>query len=182
MVIQPSSLLCLACVATFAAAPMAALAAAPIAAPTVPDAIKAPEAQHVVLRAHAKGSQVYVCGVNPEGKPQWTLKGPDAELQDSRGKVIGRHFAGPTWRHQDGSEVTGKAVVKVDSPDPRSVPWLLLTATGHTGSGLLANVTSIQRVHTEGGQPPESGCDSSKAGTEIKSPYSADYYFYVPTN
>jgi hypothetical protein len=43
-------------------------------------------------------------------------------------------------------------------------------------------VTSIQRLHTKGGQTPAPGsCDSSKLGTEAKIPYTADYYFYAPT-
>ena len=54
---------------------------------------------------------------------------------DEHGAVIGHHFAGPTWKTGDESEVTGKVTAKVNSPDPNSVPWLLLTATGHSGRG-----------------------------------------------
>jgi hypothetical protein len=46
---------------------------------------------------------------------------------------------------------------------------------------VFAQVPSIQRVQTKGGQPPAAaGCDSSKLGTEAKMPYTADYYFYAP--
>jgi Protein of unknown function (DUF3455) len=120
--------------------------------PSVPDQIKAPANDDVILVAHATGSQIYTCELTG-GTFSWKLKAPDAELRDSQGTIIGHHFAGPTWKHNDGSEVTGKAVAKVDSPQPDSIPWLLVTATGHSGNGALTRVTSIQRIDTQGGQP-----------------------------
>jgi hypothetical protein len=57
---------------------------------------------------------------------------------------------------------------------------LLVTATEHSGDGLFAKVSSIQRLNTHGGKPPaDSPCDQSRGGTEIRSDYSADYYFYA---
>jgi hypothetical protein len=96
--------------------------------------------------------------------------------------LIAKHYAGPTWKHHDGSEVVGKVAARLDSPDANSIPWLLLTAASHSGSGVFATVTSIQRLHTKGGQPPQSGCDDSHRDAETKSAYSADYYFYAPIN
>ena len=148
--------------------------------PAVPDKIKAAPAELVVLRAHASGSQIYVCQLGAEDKPAWTLKAPEAELQDQHGTRIGRHYAGPTWKLDDGSEVTGKAVARVDSPDPDSIPWLLLSATGHSGSGILMHISSIQRINTRGGQPPrQDGCNASTLNREVRSAYTAEYYFYV---
>ena len=147
--------------------------------PNVPDNIKAPEGENLVLTAHALGVQIYTCQQSSEGKYTWTLKGPEAELRDSRGTLIVRHYAGPTWKHNDGSSITGKPVARADSPDANSVPWLLLSATGHEGNGVLSRVSSIQRIETRGGQPPAAGdCDASKQGKDAKSPYTADYYFY----
>jgi hypothetical protein len=151
------------------------------AAPDVPDQLKVPAGEKLVFRAHASGAQIYVCQQGTDGKSQWTLKAPEAQLYDPKGAVVGHHYAGPTWKHTDGSEVTGKASVKVDSPDPDSIPWLLVTATGHSGVGMFAQVTSIQRVHTKGGKAPAAdGCDGSKTGAEATIPYAADYYFYAP--
>jgi hypothetical protein len=80
----------------------------------------------------------------------------------------------------DGSSVVGKLVARVDSPDPNSIPWLLLNADKHSGSGILSSVTSIQRIHTQGGQPPTADhCDASTQGNEVQSKYTADYYFYT---
>ena len=155
----------------------------PIPAPTVPDALRPPAGEQVLLRAHATGWQIYACAAGPDGKPQWTLKGPDADLHDRKGAVIGHHSVGPKWKHVDGSEVTGKAVAHVDARDPKSIPWLLLTATGHSGDGLFSRVTSIQRLHTRGGQPPAATqCDPARTDGEVRSKYTADYYFYTPAD
>jgi len=148
-----------------------------VARPGVPEKLSAPPGETVVLQTHATGFQVYVCQAGIDQKLAWILKAPDAELFDANGKSIGKHYAGPTWKLTDGSEVVGKAIAKEDSPSG-AIPWLLLTAVSHSGNGVLTTVTSIQRIHTEGGQPPVSGCDRPHIGTETKSKYSADYYFY----
>jgi hypothetical protein len=151
-----------------------------VSAPDVPAAIQAPSGLDVVLLAHASGWQIYSCQAAADGKFAWTLKAPDAELKDEKGKVIGTHFAGPAWRLNDGSEVTGKAAAHVDSPDASSIQWLLVNVVSHSGAGLLTSVTTIQRVHTRGGKPPAEGCDASHVNAETKSSYTADYYFYAP--
>jgi len=148
--------------------------------PDIPKAIQAPPREAVILMAHAVGSQIYACQTGPDGKFIWTLKAPEAELMDGRDKVIGSHSAGPAWKLKDGSEVTGKAAAHVDSPDPDSIPWLLVNVVAHSGKGLLTNATTIQRVHTHGGKAPAQGCDESHRDAETKSSYTADYYFYAP--
>jgi hypothetical protein len=148
--------------------------------PDVPDAIQAPAGEEVVLLAHATGSQIYTCQAAADGKFSWTLKAPEAELHDRKDKVIGQHSAGPSWKLKDGSEVTGKAAARVESPDADSIPWLLVNVVSHSGKGSLTSVTTIQRVHTHGGQPPAEGCDAAHRDAETKSSYSADYYFYAP--
>jgi hypothetical protein len=148
--------------------------------PEVPASIQARPGEDVVLLAHASGLQIYACRAGADGKFTWTLKAPEAELTDRNGKVIGTHFAGPAWKLKDGSEVSGKALAHADSPDPASIPWLLVNVVNHSGKGVLTNVTTIQRVHTHGGNPPLEGCDESHLNAETKSSYTADYYFYAP--
>lgn len=151
-------------------------------ADTIPAEIKAPAGEKLVLKVHATGSQIYTCKAAPaDGTYQWTLKAPDAQLLDKKGAVIGRHYAGPTWKYKDGSEITGKASAHVDSPDPSSIPWLLVAVTGHTGEGTFAKVSSVQRINTQGGKPPSEPCSAAAAGTESSSSYSADYLFYAPS-
>ena len=162
-------------------------AAGPISAqnltrPEVPPKLAASVNEEVALIAHASGYQIYVCQVGSDEKLSWTLKAPDAELADAKGKNIGHHGAGPSWKLTDGSEVTAKAAARENAQDPADVPWLLLNVTGHTGTGALAKVTTIQRIHTKGGQPPASGCDEAHRGAESKSAYTAEYYFYAPAH
>ena len=149
-------------------------------APDVPDAIQVPQGEQPVLFAAATGSQIYTCQAGADGKFSWTLKAPEAELRDRKDKVIGQHSAGPTWKLKDSSEVTGKAVAHVDSLDADSIPWLLVSVVSHAGKGLLANVTTIQRVHTHGGKAQSYGCDEQHKDAESKIPYTADYYFFAP--
>jgi hypothetical protein len=151
------------------------------ARPEVPENLKPPAGEEVILSAHATGSQIYVCQSGADKKFSWSLKGPEAELADAQGKKIAHHSAGPTWKHIDGSEVTGKLVAKQDAPKADAIPWLLLTAASHTGSGIFSRVTSIQRLHTAGGLPPDANsCTPATNGKESRSAYSADYYFYAP--
>jgi Protein of unknown function (DUF3455) len=149
------------------------------AAQQIPPQLQPPATEQLLLQLHAKGDQVYTC---KEGVTQfaWTLKAPDAQLFDKEGKPFGKHFAGPSWQANDGSLVTGKAVANAPSPDPDSIPWLLVTVLTHDGSGVLSRATSIQRLNTKGGKAPASGCDSTHAGQEARIPYTADYLFYAP--
>jgi len=148
--------------------------------PSLPEALQVHPGEEVVLLAHASGSQIYTCRAGADGKFVWAFKAPEAELMDAKNKVIGSHSAGPSWQLKDGSAVTGKASAQVASPDPDSIPWLLVNVVSHSGNGLLTNVTTIQRVHTRGGKPPAAGCDESHRDAETKSAYTADYYFYAP--
>jgi TonB family protein len=130
---------------------------------------------------HAVGAQIYTCVPGADGKYAWTLKAPQAELRDAQGAEVGRHYAGPTWKYKDGSEVVGKAAAKVDSPDAGAIPWLLVSVVSHSGEGVLSQVISIQRVHTKGGQPAAAQeCSAARQNAETSSSYEADYYFYAP--
>ncbi len=139
--------------------------------PPVPDNLKPPANETLALRAMASGDQVYSC----DGS-SWILSRPDAKLL-ADGKQIGSHFAGPTWEWSDGSRVIGRPVANA-TPDPDSIPWLLLTATGHQGDGVMRDVSSIQRLSTKGGKAPMGGCDATHKGAEARSHYTAAYYFY----
>jgi hypothetical protein len=140
--------------------------------PAVPDNVKPPAGEKLARQAKAEGDQIYTC----DGS-SWTLAGPDAKLFDETGKQVGSHFTGPTWEWSDGSRVVGRPVANA-TPDPDSIPWLLLTATDHQGDGVLRDVTSIQRLSTKGGKVHARGCDASHKGEKTRSHYTAVYYFY----
>jgi hypothetical protein len=153
-----------------------------ITVPVTPEAIAVPSGQRVVLKALAKGVQIYACKAK-EGAPsayEWTLKAPEAELFDDGGQKIGKHYGGPTWEAADGSKVVGKLKTKVDAPEPTAIPWLLLEAKSTEGAGVLSKVTNIQRVATVGGKAPPGGCDAAHANAETRVDYTASYYMYGP--
>jgi len=149
------------------------------AAQEVPQQLRPPANERLLLQVHAKGDQVYTCK-GDAGQFAWTLKAPNAQLFDKDGKLFGKHFAGPSWEATDGSRVIGKAIANVPSPDADSIAWLLVNVVGHEGSGVLSPATTIQRIDTKGGKAPASGCDASHAGQEVRVAYSADYLFYSP--
>lgn len=158
---------------------LAVIFAAAAGAQQVPQALQAPANEQLVVQVHAKGDQIYSCKVDGP-QPGWTLKAPDAQLFDKDGKAFGKHFAGPSWEASDGSRVVGKAAANAPSPDADSIPWLLVKVVSHAGEGVLAKVTSIQRINTKGGKAPASGCDAGHAGAEVRVAYSADYLFFAP--
>jgi Protein of unknown function (DUF3455) len=165
----------------FATLLVASLSAFPfrVAAQQTPQQLQPPANEQLLLQVHAKGDQVYTCKADV-AQYIWVLKAPDARLFAKDGKPFGKHFVGPSWEAPDGSRVTGKAVANAPSPDPDSIPWLLVTVVSHDGTGVLSRATSIQRLNTKGGKAPSSGCDETHAGQELRVPYSADYLFYAP--
>jgi hypothetical protein len=69
---------------------------------------------------------------------------------------------------------------RADAPQAGAIPWLLLTTTSQGGAGVLAAVTSIQRVQTVGGTAPASGCAApADLGKEARVPYTAQYLYFV---
>ncbi len=170
---------------TFANLPFAALLVGGVAvgaetAPAVPDALKAPKTQELSLELQAAGVQIYECKASKDqpARFEWVFKAPEADLLDSAGKKVGRHYAGPTWESDDGSKVVGEVKAKDSGPDPDAIPWLLLAAKSTSGNGVFAKTQSIQRVNTSGGKAPAEGCDESQLGKEARVPYKATYRFY----
>jgi len=161
----------------FAMSPLRAQDLAPSA---IPDAIKAPATDKLAMTVTAKGVQIYECRPTKDDptKFEWALKAPEAELFDASGKKVGKHYGGPTWEANDGSKVIGEVKGRFDSPDG-AIPWLLLAAKKTEGTGAFGKVTNVQRILTEGGKAPASGCDSAHSGSEIRVNYSATYLFYV---
>ncbi len=145
----------------------------------VPAKLAAPDGQELAFELRAEGVQVYACAppAGSSGAPAWTLQAPEATLTDAGGRRAGTHRAGPTWEAADGSLVVG-AKVEAASPDPSAIPWLLLRAASHEGSGRMAEVTWVQRVRTSGGLAPAEGCSAATAGAVTRVPYRATYCFY----
>jgi hypothetical protein len=153
-----------------------ALTASAAAAQPVPDRIQVPAGNEPFLRAHAIGAQVYACTATADG-PKWQFVEPQAVLYDDHARLLGTHFAGPTWQTRDGSQVKAAKVDGV-TVDPTAIPWLLLKATATT-AGRFAPTTYVQRLNTRGGlEPAAAGCTAAKAGAERWIPYTAYYRFW----
>lgn len=143
----------------------------------------------VLLHASATGTQDYTCKastVDGGTTYAWTFVGPEADLADCNSVVIGHHFASdagaaaPEWMTVvDNSYVIGHKLAAF-TPDggASAIPWLLLQATAHGGSGTLSRVNYVQRLNTTAGIAPSTTCDSTNVGTTQKVAYTADYYFY----
>jgi hypothetical protein len=108
----------------------------------------------LVLRARGEGVQIYACVKGDDWA--WKLKGPEATLFDEKHKAIGKHFAGPTWRLDDGSEVQGKMVES--KPQVGTIPWLILYGeVDRRRRARLSRVDAVRRTETQGGVAPTDG-------------------------
>lgn len=146
----------------------------------VPDKIKGAASESLVRVVAAKGVQIYECRVKDGGTAEWAFVAPEADLFDTGGRKVGRHYAGPRWESIDGSTITGTVKDRVDAPHADAIPWLLLTARSVGPDGSFSNVTSVQRVNTVGGSAPRTVCSPAARGRVARAPYTADYYFLAP--
>ncbi len=137
----------------------------------------AARAAEPAILLHGQGVQIYTCDP-AAGAFAWHLKAPDAVLTDAAGHVAGHHFAGPSWRANDGSVVVGAKLAESPSPTPGAIPWLVLRAKSHEGAGSFAKIGYIVRSQTEGGAVPAAGCDAAHSGTETRIKYNATYIFF----
>ena len=153
--------------------------------PEVPKNLQVPPDQSLLLKASAKGSQIYVCKAKSDNLNsfEWKLKGPDAVLFNEQGQQVGKHYTGPTWELNDGSKVVAQVKAQENAPQATTIPWLLLSGRSHQGNGILSQVNWIQRLNTVGGKAPTTGCDRANSNREVRVAYQADYYFWgVPGN
>jgi hypothetical protein len=142
------------------------------------DIVPPPPGARLILEAAADGVQIYTCEAK-DGGFAWMFKSPEASLYDRDGRQVATHFAGPGWQANDGSLVTGEIALRADAPDGTSIPWLLLRAKTHEGSGILSTVAFIRRADTKAGAVPKSACDAGHAGEVARMRYSAVYQFYA---
>ena len=146
--------------------------------PPLPDPkLAVEEGNRLAFYNDALGVQIYSCQATATGFA-FTFVAPEASLFDRRGRVVIKHFGGPTWQSvRDGSSVVATKVTDFTA-DPKSIPELLLKASSHDGKGIMADVTFIQRLETVGGLAPIDGCDAAHVGVVARVPYSATYFFY----
>lgn len=145
---------------------------------SIPEQIKPPDGNSPVLTVHAKGDQIYQCSLQG-GAYSWQLQAPDARLFDEQGQIVGSHYSGPIWEYKEGSRVVGRVLKKIEVDHGSSISWLLVEIVSHRGNGFFSDLSFINRINTDGGLPPVSGCDPNHLGAERRVAYSADYIFYT---
>ncbi len=180
-----------------------------ITPPPLPDGLEpVPAGNELFLAAHGVGTQNYSCRPSGAGVA-YVLFTPEATLFGEDGGQIITHYSSPnpdeqpntdpkvvadgvirvTWQHRDTSTIWAKVhqpkgAVTVDT---KAIPWVLLDVVGHrngpTGGDKLSKASFIQRLNTTGGLPPSTGCSSlTDVGNQAFVKYTADYFFYQPTN
>ena len=171
----------------------------------IPTELQPPAGNELFLKAHATGTQNYICLPSSSGTGMiWSFLGPQATLlvpihwPGREIKVqVATHFLSPnpaedttaraTWQSAlDNSAAWARAIATVTDPSivaTSAIPWLLLkvvgTRPGMDASAGLSQTTYIQRMHTSGGLAPASGCAApTDMGRMSFADYSTDYYFY----
>jgi hypothetical protein len=105
-------------------------------------------------------------------------------------------FANATWQSSfDSSKVWASASPQTtiaagsdtSCPNGGAIPCLLLQVIGSqkgpTGGKTMTKTTFIQRLNTNGGTAPDSGCLTlSDVGKQTLVPYTADYFFFRDDN
>jgi hypothetical protein len=142
----------------------------------LPAALKPADGLAIYRAAYAIGAQIYTCGKNDAGAWTWVFKAPEAVLVDPQEKMLGKHYAGPSWEGLDGGKVVGAVKASAPSPD-QSIPWLLLDIKSRDGNGEFTQAKAILRVSTKGGVAPTAGCDEAHTGSEQRVHYTATYLF-----
>lgn len=151
--------------------------------PTVDAGLKVTDGSVLLLKATAKGVQIYTCKAAADDQSKFVFDAahaePDALLMNEAGDMVAHHYfdpRGPAWEASDGSKIVGKKLEPVQVRTG-TIPWLKLQTIAHEGTGPLSKVTFIQRLDTEGGVAPAGSCD---ANARVRIPYKATYYFYAP--
>jgi hypothetical protein len=168
------------------------------APPPVPDSLQVPAPSQGFLVGHGVGTQNYVCVPSPSiGRVDWALFTPQATLFNDQAEQLTTHFFSPnpvergtvrvTWEDsRDTSTVWARVIAS--SVDPHfvkagAIPWLLLQVVGAQdgpmGGDTLSGTSFIQRLTTDGGSAPSTGCNlPTDIGNKAFVPYTADYFFY----
>jgi hypothetical protein len=144
----------------------------------LPAAIATPSDQKPAFTWHAVGVQIYECKLNDKGMPAWAFVAPEADLTNDKDQKVGTHGAGPFWMANDGSKIVGAVKGRAPAANAQDIPWLLLAVQSSTGNGKMSSIKSVQRINTEGGQAPDSGCSvQADVGKRSQQGYTSDYVF-----
>ena len=137
----------------------------------LPDTIRVPAGNKVAMETVGVGEITYECRdkANSPGMTEWVFVGPNAVLNDRKGKQVGKYYGPPaTWESMDGSKLTATQLAVA----PSGAGNLAM------GTGAMTGVTHIQRVALKGGVAPATACTAGNKGTREIVKYQADYIFW----
>lgn len=163
-----------------AALPAAAMHHGKFSQDGLPDAVKVPSGNTVMLETVGIGDITYECRAKKEATDQfeWVFVGPNAKLNDRAGTQIGTYYGPPaTWEAKDGSKVTANQLA-VSPGGNGNIPLQLVKANPASGAGAMQGVSFIQRLATKGGVAPTKECAQSNLGDKQVVQYQADYIFW----
>ncbi len=141
---------------------------------SIPKSVTISENEKLLFTTTAIGVQIYECKKDDNSQYKWVFKEPRADLYKD-GRIVGKHYAGPTWEYEDKSLIVGKLLSKYENLVLKSsIPWLKLKVISHKNPGALTPVSAIQRLNTSGGG--FSGA-CKNAGELYEQPYKAEYVF-----
>lgn len=147
---------------------------------SLPTTIQVPAGHNMVMETVGVGEITYQCRTKQGAASEfeWAFVGPDAVLFNRSGQVVGRYYGPPaTWENNDGSKVTGKQLATAPAGEG-NIPLQLVKANPAMGSGMMQNVTYIQRLAIKGGAAPAHSCSAGNLGNKVIVKYQADYIFW----
>jgi hypothetical protein len=159
---------------------------APVAcSANIPDSLKVPAGNKLVLQTFANGVQIYQLkrSTTFPSTLTWVNIAPSASLyaKPDFTNQIGIHYGGPSWQFTKGAFKDEKVVAKKlkgSVQDPSAIPWLLLEAVDSLSSA-GNRITYIHRLCTTGGLEPPPPVASDEEGRIDSIPYTAVYLFYA---
>lgn len=150
----------------------------PPANDTLPVSLRAQPREVLQDALSAVGDETYTCRRN-QGRLAWVATGTEATLIDPSRASVGTVMPNRMFSAYDGSYVVGQ-VTADEIVTTNTLPWQRVVAHFNAGErrgeGRFAKTTSVQRVLTSGGLPPDPRCDQE--GVSLFVPYSATYLFY----
>jgi len=167
---------------------------AQIVIPPVPTDLEVPATEEPFLLGRGVGTQNYICQPAASlGRVAWTLFTPQATLFSDDAEQLTTHFFSinpdepgtvrVTWQDSRDSSIIWARLLKAATVNRDAIAWLKLEVVGKrvgpTGGDTLFGTTFVQRLNTQGGLAPVTGCDNPQdIGRKAFIPYTADYFFY----
>jgi hypothetical protein len=141
------------------------------------------------LEASVTGTLFYVCrSTDVKGRFAWYLRASGAALFDARKNEIGRSnfkYSGipririeATWEDVKGGTVVAKATGRGTLSANPAMEWRRFDVASRSGEGQLTEAKAAIRISAWKTIPYSEPCDRSRAGAEVRSPFTGTDVFF----